>query len=115
MLSSWISRRNFLIKAGMFAAGASVASRGGDATTTAAPIPSVETDSTTFDLVVVGAGIAGIAAARTAQSYGASVLVLEAQSYIGGRAFTDNTTFPEILFDRGAQFFQQVIAGNDLL
>ncbi|WP_332677315.1 flavin monoamine oxidase family protein [Brevundimonas sp.] len=45
------------------------------------------------DLVVVGAGSAGIAAARTAQAAGLKVIVLEAMDRIGGRAFTDTATF----------------------
>ncbi len=53
--------------------------------------------------------------ARAAQNYGSRVLILEAQAYIGGRNFTDNTTFSEIGFDLGAQSFQQVISGNELL
>ena len=38
-----------------------------------------------YDVVVVGAGVAGIAAARTLRAAGASVLVLEAARRIGGR------------------------------
>ena len=45
------------------------------------------------DVVVVGDGSAGIAAARAAQANGLSVVVLEAMDRIGGRAFTDNTTY----------------------
>jgi monoamine oxidase len=43
------------------------------------------------------------------------VLVLEAQNHIGGRAYTDTTTFAEIGFDLGAQFFQACLTGNELL
>lgn len=45
------------------------------------------------DVVVIGAGSAGIGAARAAQARGLSVLVLEAMDRIGGRAFTDTTTY----------------------
>ncbi len=45
------------------------------------------------DVVVIGAGSAGIAAARTAQAQGLTVVVLEAMDRIGGRAFTDTATF----------------------
>jgi glycine/D-amino acid oxidase-like deaminating enzyme len=41
-----------------------------------------------WDVVVVGAGLAGLAAAGTAAGTGASVLVLDAHR-LGGRAFTD--------------------------
>lgn len=45
------------------------------------------------DVVVIGAGSAGIAAAHAAQTLGLSVVVLEAMNRVGGRAFTDTTTF----------------------
>ena len=45
------------------------------------------------DVVVIGAGSAGIAAALTARAAGLSVVVLEAMDRIGGRAFTDTATF----------------------
>jgi monoamine oxidase len=43
---------------------------------------------TSVDIVVIGAGAAGIAAARTLQGHGLSVLVLEARDRVGGRAHT---------------------------
>lgn len=45
------------------------------------------------DVVVVGAGSAGIAAAQTLIDAGRSVLVLEAMGRVGGRAFTESRTF----------------------
>ncbi|HYD27336.1 NAD(P)/FAD-dependent oxidoreductase [Brevundimonas sp.] len=45
------------------------------------------------DVVVIGAGSAGIAAALTARAAGLDVVVLEAMDRIGGRAFTDTATF----------------------
>jgi monoamine oxidase len=54
----------------------------------------------TYDVIVIGAGSAGIGAARTLQALGHSCLVIEADNRIGGRAFTDSTTFP-IPFDIG--------------
>ncbi len=41
--------------------------------------------------LVVGAGMAGIAAARTLAAQGASVIVLEARSRLGGRVWTDRS------------------------
>ncbi|KLN61826.1 hypothetical protein WH96_05930 [Kiloniella spongiae] len=52
------------------------------------------------DVVVVGAGIAGIAAARTLIKQGVSVLVLEARDRIGGRAYTEQETFG-VPYDHG--------------
>ena len=45
------------------------------------------------DLVIVGAGAAGLAAAKTAREIGLDVVTFEAMDRIGGRAFTDERTF----------------------
>lgn len=45
----------------------------------------------TVDVVIVGAGIAGLAAARMLTDEGASVVVLEAANRIGGRIHTDRS------------------------
>jgi monoamine oxidase len=55
------------------------------------------------DVVVVGAGAAGLAAARTALACGLTVVVLEAKRRIGGRAHTDTRRFG-IPWDRGAHW-----------
>lgn len=47
----------------------------------------------TPDLVIVGAGAAGIGAARTARSLGLSYRVFEAMGRTGGRALTERETF----------------------
>ena len=52
------------------------------------------------DIVVIGAGAAGIAAARRIMAANRRVIVVEAAGQIGGRCLTDTTTF-EIPFDRG--------------
>lgn len=57
------------------------------------------------DVVIVGAGVAGLAAARTLMAAGKSVQVIEARDRIGGRAFTDSTTFG-MPFDHGAQWIE---------
>lgn len=54
------------------------------------------------DVVVIGAGAAGIAAARTLKAAGRKAVVLEARDRIGGRAFTDSSLGPA--FDAGAMF-----------
>ncbi len=55
------------------------------------------------DIVVIGAGAAGIAAARRILAANRKVIVVEAASRIGGRCLTDSSTF-EVPFDRGARW-----------
>ncbi len=52
------------------------------------------------DVVIVGAGAAGLAAAKTLRAQGHSFLVLEAMGRIGGRAHTTSTDFG-VPFDIG--------------
>jgi monoamine oxidase len=55
------------------------------------------------DIVVIGAGVAGIAAARRIAAAGRKVIVIEADSRIGGRCVTDVASF-DVPFDRGARW-----------
>ncbi|GAB5467633.1 MAG: NAD(P)/FAD-dependent oxidoreductase [Rhodospirillales bacterium] len=55
------------------------------------------------DVVVIGAGSAGLAAARSLMAQGKSVVVVEAANRMGGRAFTETETFG-IPFDRGCSW-----------
>jgi len=55
------------------------------------------------DIVVIGAGAAGIAAARRIQAANRWVIVVEAAGQIGGRCLTDTATFG-VPFDRGARW-----------
>ena len=57
------------------------------------------------DFAVVGAGVAGLAAAARLRAAGASVLVLEAGTRIGGRAWTERpAALGGVVFDHGAQW-----------
>ena len=56
----------------------------------------------TPDVLVIGAGGAGLTAARELTAQGVSVLVLEARDRIGGRAFTENSL--GIAWDRGCSW-----------
>ncbi|MEE9301881.1 MAG: NAD(P)/FAD-dependent oxidoreductase [Alphaproteobacteria bacterium] len=55
------------------------------------------------DLVVIGAGAAGLAAARTARAAGLNVTLLEASHRIGGRAYTEELA-PGVAFDLGCHW-----------
>ena len=87
-----ITRREFLTAS---AASAITPLFGGRAW--AAPLPREA------DIVVIGAGAAGIAAARRVMAANRKVVVLEATGQIGGRCITDTTTF-DVPFDRGARW-----------
>jgi len=56
------------------------------------------------DLIVVGAGAAGLAAARIARAAGLEVVVLEAKARIGGRCVTDRLGPAQIPWERGANW-----------
>lgn len=55
------------------------------------------------DIVVIGAGAAGLSAAKTLQTQGFDVLALEADDHVGGRCITDASTFATP-FDRGGSW-----------
>jgi monoamine oxidase len=86
-----MSRRDFL------SATAALAMTPGSRNARAAPLPREA------DIVVIGAGAAGIAAARRVQAANRKVIVLEAGDRIGGRCITDTTAF-DTPFDRGARW-----------
>ena len=58
------------------------------------------------DVVVIGAGSAGLAAARTLMDHGVPTLVVEARDRIGGRAWTETDTFG-VPYDRGCHWLHE--------
>ncbi|MGC1235612.1 MAG: FAD-dependent oxidoreductase, partial [Xanthobacteraceae bacterium] len=46
-----------------------------------------------LDVIIIGAGAAGIAAARRLAAAGRRYLVIEATDHVGGRCITDTTSF----------------------
>ncbi|WP_158852541.1 flavin monoamine oxidase family protein [Saccharothrix deserti] len=87
---SGLSRRT-LLRAG-FTGLAAAAASGGVWTAHAS-------ESTTYDVIIIGAGFAGITAARALSARGLRPLVLEARNRIGGRAWT--TTFNDMQVEMG--------------
>jgi monoamine oxidase len=83
------SRRSFLAASAALAARPAVA---------AAPPASGQ-----IDVIIVGAGAAGIAAARRIAAAGRRYALLEASDHIGGRCITDTRSFG-VPFDRGAHW-----------
>jgi monoamine oxidase len=87
-----ISRRAFLSASAAFALAPALHRQA-----RAAPVPREA------DIVVIGAGAAGIAAARRIAAANRQAIVIEAADRIGGRCLTDTATF-EVPFDRGARW-----------
>lgn len=69
-------------------------------------------DPASAEIVVVGAGMAGLSAARTLQEAGYKVLVLEGRERSGGRVWTSHT-WPDIPLDLGGSWIHGV-KGNPL-
>src|SRR3954451_12846587 len=87
-----MTRRGFLSASAAIAAAPALGGRA-----RGAPLPREA------DIVVIGAGAAGIAAARRITAANRRVIVVEAAGQIGGRCLTDTATF-ELPFDRGARW-----------
>jgi monoamine oxidase len=98
-----LNRRDFLGGALAAGSGAYIAGCSGIVTT---PLTSSATSASTYDVIVVGSGMAGLAAASTLHSDGLNVLVLEGRNRIGGRTYTDTSAF-DVPVDLGAQWFHQ--------
>jgi len=56
------------------------------------------------EVIVIGAGAAGLAAARELTAAGCSVLILEARERVGGRCWTRRMPGLEIPVELGAEF-----------
>ena len=69
-----------------------------------------------YDVVVIGAGAAGLAAARDLADKGLNVVVLEARERIGGRVFTWHEPENDLPIELGAEFIHgSADEVNDLL
>jgi monoamine oxidase len=87
-----LSRRSFLAASAASAAFAARRAIGANAAPFGPP-----------DIVIVGAGAAGIAAARRLAAAGRRFTLIEASDHVGGRCITDTRTFG-VPFDRGAHW-----------
>jgi monoamine oxidase len=88
-----LTRRSFLAAASASAASVALAARPAFAQAVA---PADE-----IDVLIVGAGAAGIAVARKLASAGRSFTLVEATGRVGGRCYTETASFG-VPFDRGA-------------
>jgi monoamine oxidase len=75
----------------------------GSAALASAPALGAVSASGEVDVAIIGAGAAGIAAARKVAAAGRRFALLEASDRIGGRCLTDTTTFG-VPYDRGAHW-----------
>ena len=93
------SRRSFLAASAVLSAGPAF----GASKRKQAPQRKEEPRTTAPDIVIVGAGAAGIAAARRFAAAGRRFVICEAASTVGGRCVTDTRIFG-VPFDRGAHW-----------
>src|SRR5213080_3880320 len=91
-----LSRRSFLAASAASAAGAASGAR----PVRAARAARQAATAADFDVVIVGTGAAGIAAARRIVAAGRTPALLEANDRVGGRCFTDLCSFG-VPYDRG--------------
>ena len=68
-----------------------------------------------YDVLVIGAGPAGISAARALQEAGVSFVVLEARSRVGGRAFSSDSLGANRILDHGARWIHGSCADNSMV
>ncbi len=68
-----------------------------------------------YDVIIIGAGAAGLAAGRRLHDAGQSILILEARDRIGGRIWTDHT-FADFPIEQGAELIHgESAVTHDLL
>lgn len=68
--------------------------------------------TTSADVIIIGAGMAGVTAARELKERGVSSIILEARDRVGGRTYSVNTTYGPV--DTGAMWIHDSQEGNPL-
>ena len=111
-MSDKITRRQLLGASLRASAGALLARSGNKVLGSSIPPANQGFQNQKFDVIVIGAGIAGLAAARSLKQRGAEVLVLEARNRIGGRVWTDQS-MSGVPLDLGASWIQGT-SGNPI-
>ena len=92
-----LSRRSFLAASATLAAGPAFGAP------RQAPAPAPDTRAANAEIIIIGAGAAGIAAARRLAAAGKRCVLFEAADAVGGRCVTDTRTF-SVPYDRGAHW-----------
>ena len=64
----------------------------------------MKTSSQVYDVIIIGAGLAGLSAARHCQAAGLKVIILEANDRTGGRVWTRKDAKSGIAVDWGAEW-----------
>ena len=105
---TWTRRRfvgtGVVLASGLWVPACSCDEREGAPAASAAPVRSHAPSIAGPRVIVVGAGMAGLAAARALASRGANVVVLEQRDRVGGRVWTDRSLgFP---VERGAHWIE---------
>lgn len=59
-------------------------------------------ESRTWDVIVVGAGLSGLSAARELTRAGKTCAILEARDRVGGKTYSASPAFKKVLVDLGA-------------
>ncbi len=101
LASGRLSRRQFLRAAA--AAGVSSAALAALGPAQALAGSSASAPTTSARVVVIGGGAAGIRAAHLMGKFGIASTVYEASSRIGGRTYSDTTTWPGVVIEHGGE------------
>lgn len=69
-------------------------------------------ENNSADVIIIGAGMAGVTAARELKERGISSIILEARDRVGGRTYSVNTSYGPV--DTGAMWIHDSKEGNPL-